>query len=343
MKSNLMVVCIFVFLIIFNVFSSAHADLIIYPKDVKDWEFFNKHQLQVLQKEVDDGHQPWRSSPADYAAVLVESYYGLKGEDTGLLPDGKEIKVGERSAIVEFDYKGKKHIVELEAPVKPHSKEGIWIVKKMTIIDKMGNLKNKKIKFFEKSLNCDVSGVYPQFYNSKIPHESLQKVNTEIKEFAENLFMRFLSGDIGKKSKEELKTDNNGDSFDVNFKVAMANTKYVSVIFETYFMPKNGPHGVGSFYAFNYDVEHSRIIQLKDFFKTGTNYLKQLNNFSNRGLEKKIGKGNYTEDAVTDKAQFTFDNKNLTIHFSAYEVVCYIGGMPEIMIPFKKLMGLQDK
>jgi len=210
---------------------------------------------------------------------------------------------------------------------------------KMTFV--ANNLDYKKIKFHEHTQNCDVTGNYPQFKSLRVSAEELKGVNKELGKFAGGLFKRFLSGDdIGKQVKEDLKTDPEGDSFDINFKVTRADTKYVSVIFDTYFMPVGGPHGVGYFYAFNYDIEHSRTVQLRDLFKPGTNYLKQLDYFSNLGLEKKIGTRFYTKDAVSDGTQFTFDKRSLTIHYNAYEVACYAAGMPKIRIPFKKLKWL---
>ena len=49
------------------------------------------------------------------------------------MPDGNVLVENDRSAFVEFDYKGKKHIIELEALVESHSQEGIWVAKRMTI------------------------------------------------------------------------------------------------------------------------------------------------------------------------------------------------------------------
>ncbi|MBF0478284.1 MAG: DUF3298 domain-containing protein [Candidatus Omnitrophica bacterium] len=201
----------------------------------------------------------------------------------------------------------------------------------------------EKIKFQEKKGSCEVTGEYPQFKILKISANKLKNVNKEINVFARSLFIKFLTKDaIGQQIKEDFKTSSNGNTFDIDFNVIRADTRYVSVIFQTYFMQENAPHGVGHFYAFNYDVEHSKIIHLSDLFKPGTDYLKQLRGFCNRDLEKQLGNGFYDKDAVNDSTQFTFDQESLIIHFSAYEVACYAAGMPEVKISFKKLIGLKE-
>ena len=102
-------------------------------KDNKNWEHFNKEQLELLQKEVTAGHQTWRNSSEEYARVFLEVYYGLIGERTALIPQGKVLFEEERSAFIKFEFFNRKHIVELAAPVNSHSQGGIWIAKRMII------------------------------------------------------------------------------------------------------------------------------------------------------------------------------------------------------------------
>lgn len=206
------------------------------------------------------------------------------------------------------------------------------------------NLDHKIIKFHEKRLNCDITGEYPQFYSSQISTNDLQILNTKIEKFIRSLFEKFLNGDdIGKSIKEDLKTDEDGDTFDITVEIVRADTKYVSVLFDTYFMPAGGPHGVLYYYAFNYDVEHARVVHLRDLFEPGTDYLKQMNYFSNIGLLRQLGKDFAPKNAFIESDQFTFDKKRLTIHYDVYEVASYSAGTPEIKIPFERLTGLKDQ
>jgi hypothetical protein len=105
----------------------------IYAKDIRDWEHFNKRQLELLQKEVDAGHQPWRISSEEYARVFLEVFYGLVSERTALIPQGKVLREEERSAFVKFEFFNRKHIVELEAPIRNHLLRGIWVAKSIKI------------------------------------------------------------------------------------------------------------------------------------------------------------------------------------------------------------------
>ena len=205
------------------------------------------------------------------------------------------------------------------------------------------NLDHKIIKFNDKKLNCDIAGQYPRFYSSRISANERRELNTNIKSFVRSLLERFLTGDeIGKSFMGDLKTGEEGDTFNINFKITRADTKYVSILFKTYFMPTDGPHGVLYYYAFNYDIRGSKVIHLRDLFKSGINYLKQMNYFSNLGLEKQLGKDFSPKNVFREGDQITFDKKSITIHYDVYEVTSYSFGTPEIEAPFDKLTGLKE-
>jgi hypothetical protein len=203
------------------------------------------------------------------------------------------------------------------------------------------NSSYKKLVFQENGVQS-FSGAYPEFIGLKISASKLRELNSNVSQFARELLSRFLSeDDIGKGIKQDLKSSTKGSSFNIEFKDIRVGAKYVSVRFETYFMQEGAPHGVLHRYGFNYDVERSKIIYLKDLFLPGEDYLEQINKFCNHDFEKQVGKGFYEKNSVVDKSQFVLSRQSLTILFSAYEIASYSAGAPEVEIPFTKLKGFK--
>lgn len=119
------------FLIVFFLTSPVIAEEAIYPKDLPKFENFNEEGLEIIQKEVDDGHQPWRSDPEYYAKFFMNFYYpALDPNEREKLP--AELKLENNRAIVKIIYNNKVHTVYLHKAF-PSNPESIWVVEKMII------------------------------------------------------------------------------------------------------------------------------------------------------------------------------------------------------------------
>lgn len=103
----------------------------IYPKDLPNFENFDERELEIIQKEVDEGHQPWRSWADYYAEFFMNFYYPkLNPNEREELP--AELKLENNQAIVKIIYNNKVHVVYLHKAF-PSNPESIWVVEKMAI------------------------------------------------------------------------------------------------------------------------------------------------------------------------------------------------------------------
>ena len=139
-------------------------------------------------------------------------------------------------------------------------------------------------------------------------------------------FKKLLTGDdIGKQVDGELSSSKEKGSFDIEFQVIRADTKYVSVKFETYFYQEGAPHGVLYYYVFNYDLKHSRKLRLADLFESNVNYSKQIIKLCKQQLDKEIGKDFYAIGA-DDLNEFTFEYKILKAALSSTGFSPWVNG-----------------
>ena len=123
------------FSIVFFLFtvSLCYANAIeVKPKDVPNCENFTERELKIIQKEyVDEGHQPWRSDPVEYAKLFMKCYYPkLDANEMETVP--AKIMLKGNNAIVKITYHNKKHTIYLHKAF-PSNKESIWVIEKMTI------------------------------------------------------------------------------------------------------------------------------------------------------------------------------------------------------------------
>lgn len=103
----------------------------VYPKDLPNFENFDERGLEIIQKEVDKGHQPWRSWADYYAKFFMNFYYPtLSPNDRENLP--AELQLEGKQAVVKVFYDDKEHTIYLHKAF-PSNPESIWIVEKMKI------------------------------------------------------------------------------------------------------------------------------------------------------------------------------------------------------------------
>ena len=112
--------------------SLVHAKTVeITPKNVPNWEYFTPHQLKFAQKEVDEGHQPWKTDPVSCAKVLLKIYYPeIDVNQMEEVP--AQLKIRGKHALVKIRYKNKGHAIYLHEAF-PSDPMSIWIAEKMVI------------------------------------------------------------------------------------------------------------------------------------------------------------------------------------------------------------------
>lgn len=135
------------------------------------------------------------------------------------------------------------------------------------------------------------------------------------------------------------------------------NENYISVLvrFGGY---TGGAHPYEEIVSYNYDVKNKRELSLSDLFASDPEYLKKISDFSRselikrftdnlkEGFENDEEKQAYIKEIIepmlfdgTDPNKienfrnFTFTDKEITIHFSQYQVGPYVLGLQDIKIP----------
>ena len=109
----------------------AQAQEVIYPKNVSKFEYYQEHELRLVQQMVDEGQQKWRTDPENYAKFFMNFVY------PNMRPferDRLNVKVFPKKgrSIVQVFYDGKIHTIYL-TKVYPTYPESIWVVEKMLI------------------------------------------------------------------------------------------------------------------------------------------------------------------------------------------------------------------
>jgi hypothetical protein len=201
------------------------------------------------------------------------------------------------------------------------------------------------ITFEEEGKSYIVSVKYP-----KITSELLQEVNAAIKSFVYGLFEEDLKFFIDEKDiKEELELEFSSNIVTIDFDVIRLDENFISLRIEKYFNGIGAMHGYTCIYGFNYDIENSKIIELKDIFKPGINYEKQISKYCIEDLCKQLNVGDdlwIKSGASADKENFkdfAISKNSLIFYFSDYKVACYAAGTQRVEMPFSELSEMDER
>jgi len=203
-------------------------------------------------------------------------------------------------------------------------------------------LQFKQVSFKQNYANSIVEGQYPEFFGTNVPINELKRVNFKVKQYARSLFKKFLSyDDTGKAVKNDLVSFKKMSTYSIKFKVARADIKYVSMVFETYIYNDEMVHPVWGIYGFNYDLKNAHVIKLSELFEKKANYLEQIADYCNLDLDRRQIKPSYRKIEGSEIDQFSFSREALSIHFQDFEIADHAEGTPEVKIPLNKLVGLR--
>lgn len=216
-------------------------------------------------------------------------------------------------------------------------------------------LEYQKISFKENGDRYSITIEYPQVKISTNTPKNIARVNKAIMTFVQNNLMNKLS-----EIRVEDSLDYDGlfaDFWANEYQVEFINNFFsggiVSIKFERYWHYIGAVHGYSSVRTFNYNPETERIIQLKDLFIDGTDYLSQISEYVIKDLSEQYGKEGYDiktlDDSIREGAapkEDNFDNfglskENLIIYFDDYEVGPYSLGLREVSIPYLELTGVE--
>lgn len=139
-------------------------------------------------------------------------------------------------------------------------------------------------------------------------------------------------------------------SLDIRYDVMLANDRIISVNFgRSEYTGGAHPNHYSS--TLNFDLKSGQEVKLEDLFKSGSNYLKAISDYSIKDLKKRASDmtdDEWLAEGAGPKAD-NFSSWNLTkkgvlITFDPYQVAAYAAGPQEVLIPYSVIKEmLSDK
>ncbi|MFD2368456.1 DUF3298 and DUF4163 domain-containing protein [Brevibacillus sp. GCM10020057] len=129
-------------------------------------------------------------------------------------------------------------------------------------------------------------------------------------------------------------------ALDISYEVHSVG-KLVAFSLQTYSYT-GGAHGMTDVTYYNIaNVDKAKNLSLSDLFQPGYDYRYVLNHLIQQQIQANPEtKDIYSFEAISDNQSFSFENGNLVIHFSQYEIAPYAAGMPAFTIPGHSFLNL---
>ena len=200
----------------------------------------------------------------------------------------------------------------------------------------------------EESLFYKIEGSYPQFYEGSVEFNKeienlITQVISEFKDESEGNYKAMREISPGDYPSEYPQTP---FPFEVSFDVVYEGEDYISVLLRAggYI---GGAHGYHNIYSFNFDKTNRKDVSLEDIFGPGTDFAQFLSDYTREKLISKFTELTQlqggippidsiefgTEPVASNFNIFTFDSKNIYIHFPEYAVAAYAYGEQVVEIP----------
>jgi Protein of unknown function (DUF3298) len=113
--------------------------------------------------------------------------------------------------------------------------------------------------------------------------------------------------------------------------------------FEGYNYPFGAAHGMPRKDFAHLDLVTGRFYELKDLFKSNSNYVKVLSDIIRERI-KKQGPDSFvwmdSYKGITEDQPFFINENGLNIYFYPYDIAPYAAGFPTFTIPFSEIMGM---
>lgn len=132
-------------------------------------------------------------------------------------------------------------------------------------------------------------------------------------------------------------------SYDGDFSIGFNKKKLLVLEFTAYNYPFGAAHGMPSMVYAHVNVTSGRFYELKDLFKSGSDYEKVLSEIvakqiKEHGDEMGVWPDSYKGIAADQPFFITKDALNL--YFEPYEIAPYASGFPTFTIPFSEIMSI---
>lgn len=203
---------------------------------------------------------------------------------------------------------------------------------------------DNNLKIVEKSINKNLSYLIEDIRILQIEGGNEKNKITYINSKINDDIMTRVN-EAEKVSQEYFNDSNNIPNFPyeiVSKYTIERNDKNILSFYNDYYEFLGGAHGITIRTSYNIDKNKEELINLKDVFKEGYNYL----NIINREIKKQIA--NNSSDyfdygkgfkGINENQNFYIDKDNLIIYYQLYDLAPYVYGIPEFKIPIKLFQG----
>lgn len=133
-----------------------------------------------------------------------------------------------------------------------------------------------------------------------------------------------------------------GSSLKIDYVITLGQDGLLSVQYteSTYFTGAAHPNSVTL--VTNYDLNKGKVLALADLFKSGSNYLQTLSDYSLNVLKQhvQIIEAEGAAPKADNYSRWNLDEKGLIITFDPYQVAAYVYGPQRIFVPYSQLKSI---
>lgn len=209
-------------------------------------------------------------------------------------------------------------------------------------------IESENSEFFKSDIKYPYLKLKSEYNNKKDENlDNLKTINNEILNTINN-----FKGNIKKASQEYKDMYNKDSSKDKNIKYQYeAVSKYelgynknnILSIPITMYEFTGGAHGLTNIKSFNYDLKKGKQFELKELFKSDSNYKEIINNYISKEIEKNpsiyFGGSNDGFKGISDNQNYYISEEGIVIYFDLYEIAPYSTGIPMFTITWDEIIN----
>lgn len=129
--------------------------------------------------------------------------------------------------------------------------------------------------------------------------------------------------------------------YNVNFDVKKNSDNMLSILIK-YYQFSGGAHGMDENKSYNIYMKDGKFLELKDFFKSNSDYKKVINNEIRNQIKNKKDQV-YEFKSISDNQKFYIEDDNIVIYFDLYDIAPFAAGIPEFKININQISHILDE
>ena len=166
--------------------------------------------------------------------------------------------------------------------------------------------------------------VYPQVEG--LPNKKVQR---EINQLIEKQANKLFAGE-----------GCNGVTITGNYAVKLNQKSLLSIRLEAYLFRQGAAHGMTLANSLTVDLKTGKVYGLRDLFKSNSHYIYKISEMIKAQIKERDLPLLREFNRITDRQDFYLTKDDLVIYFQIYDYTPYVVGIPEFVIPLRRLERL---